>query len=137
MAITNILFRRSVLLCLLGGSVLLSGCETLKRPLIGKPQVVQEPPEQSQAEREAAQLAQCQKELDALHPVDANRYQDYKQEFNRLMNGAAQYAGVRTRVSAGTQETVDALYRYKVKRLCADISQALLTGLSDMGDRVK
>lgn len=134
---TKTLFRRSVLLCLLGGSVLLSGCESVKRPAVGKPQAVQVPPEQSQAEREAEQLAQCQKELDALQPVDAKRYQDYKQEFSRLMNGAAQYAGVRTRVSTGTQETVDALYRYKVKRLCADISQALLTGLSDMGERVK
>lgn len=56
----------------------------------------------------------------------AKQQQTFQQEFGRLMRGAAQYASVCTQANSSTQETVDALYRYKVKRLCADISQALL-----------
>lgn len=136
MRTTKSVFRRSVLfLSLLGSSVLLSGCEAPKRPTV---QAASEPTqEQSLAAREAEQLAQCQKELEALKPVDEKRHQTFQQEFSRLMSGAAQYAGVRTQANSGTQETVDALYRYKVRRLCADISQALLTSLADMGERVK
>lgn len=132
---THTLFCRSAVLCLLGGSLLLGGCEARKRPTA---QAATEPTqEQSLAAREAEQLAQCQKELEALKPVDARQHQTYQQAFSRLMSGAVQYAGVRPHANSGTQETVDALYRYKVRRLCADISQALLTGLADMGERVK
>lgn len=132
---THTVFFRSAVLCLLSGSLLLGGCEARKRPTA---QATAEPTqEQSLAAREAEQLAQCQKELEALKPVDARQHQTYQQEFSRLMSGAAQYAGVRTQANSDTQETVDALYRYKVRRLCADISQALLTGLADMGERVK
>lgn len=134
---THTLFRRSVLLCLLGGSLLLSGCQATKRPAVAIQPASESTPEQSLTAREAEELALCQKELEALKPVDARQYQAFQQEFSRLMSGAAQYANVRTQANSGTQETVDALYRYKVRRLCANISQALLTGLADMGERVK
>jgi hypothetical protein len=130
-------YRRLVLPCLLGGSLLLSGCETAKRPAVAIQSASDPTPEQSLAAHEAGQLARCQKELEALKPIDAQRHQAYQQEFGRLMSGAAQYASVRAQTNSGTQETVDALYRYKVKRLCANIGQALLTGLADMGERVK
>lgn len=50
------------------------------------------------------------------------------------MTAASQYAGVRNDVNAGTQGAVDSLYQYRSARMCADISQALLTELSDRGD---
>ncbi|EPG5631449.1 TPA: hypothetical protein SMF84_002835 [Serratia marcescens] len=134
---THIVFRRSVLLCLLGSSLLLSGCQATKGTAVAVKPAPVPTPEQSLAAREAEALALCQKELEALKPVDARQYQIYQQEFSRLMSGAAQYANVRTQANSGTQETVDALYRYRVKRLCANIGQALLTGLADMGERVK
>ncbi|CAI1059161.1 hypothetical protein [Serratia entomophila] len=133
---THTVFCRSVLLCLLGGSLLLSGCEAPKRPAVAIQSASDPTPEQSLAAREAEQLALCQKELAALKPVDAKQQQTFQQAFSRLMSGAAQYASVRAQTNSGTQETVDALYRYKVKRLCANISQALLTGLAGMGERV-
>lgn len=132
---TNILFCRSTLPCLLGCTLLLGGCKALKHPPAES--ATESAQAQSLATREAEQLAQCQKELEALQPLDARQYKVYQQEFSRLMNGAAYYAGVRTQANSGTQETVDALYRYKARRLCANISQALLTGLADMGERVK
>lgn len=132
-------FRRAVFfLCLLGSNMLLSGCESPKRTTTGKHQTpAVQAFGQSPAEREAAQLARCQKELDALKPVNPQQYQTYQQAFGQLMSGAAQYANVRTQASSGTQEAVDSLYRYKAKRLCADISLALLTSLADIGERVK
>ncbi|MBU5412419.1 hypothetical protein [Serratia ureilytica] len=134
---THSVLRRSIVLPLLGGMLLLSGCEAPKRPVVATKATIEPTQEQSLAAREAEQLALCQKELEALKPVAAKQHQTFQQEFSRLMNGAAQYASVRTQANSGTQETVDALYRYKVKRLCADISQALLTSLADMGERVK
>lgn len=131
---THTVFRHSALLCLLSGSLLLSGCETAKRSMVATPKLTQE---HSLAVREAEQLVLCQRELEVLKPIAAKEYQVFRQEFSRLMTGAAQYAGVRHQVSSSTQETMDALYRYKVKRLCANISQALLTGLADMGERGK
>ena len=65
------------------------------------------------------------------------QYQRYKQAFDSLMSGASQYANLRARVNGDTQETVDALYRYKVNYLCAGVNQAVLTGLADRGEQVK
>jgi len=130
--------KRAVLLMCLGIAVLLSGCGGGKRlgPVAKQAAVVQEA-EISQAQREAERMAQCQKELEAIKGINPEQHKTFRQEFDRLMSGAAQYAGLRTQVNTGTQETVDALYRYKVNRLCADISQAALTGLSDRGERLK
>lgn len=130
-------YRRFSLLCLLGSSLLLNGCTASKPPAAATKSVAGSTQVQSLAAREGEQLARCQKELEALKPVAAEQHQGFQQEFGRLMSGAAQYASVRSQTNSGTQETVDALYRYKIKRLCADISQALLTGLADMGERVK
>ena len=86
-------------------------------------------------ETESARLKQCQKELEALNTIASVEYTKYRKEFDRLMNGAAQYAGLRTMVGSGTRNTVDALYHYKVNLLCADVSQAMLKGLTERGER--
>ncbi|CAI1096462.1 hypothetical protein [Serratia proteamaculans] len=132
------LWRRGALvLPLLIATLVLNGCEQRRRSSQTAKNAPETAVELSQAQQEAERLQQCQKELDALHGIDAIGYRKYKQEFERLMSGAAQYAVLRTQVKRDTQETVDALYRYKVNRLCADVNQAVMTGLADRGERLK
>ncbi|WP_227136389.1 hypothetical protein [Kosakonia radicincitans] len=78
-------------------------------------------------------LNRCSKELEALKQINPVEYQRRKVAFIQLMAAASQYAGVRNDVNAGTQGTIDSLYQYRSARICADISQALLTELSDRG----
>lgn len=132
------LWRRSALaLSVLMGILALSGCENGRRSAPAAKKngdvVVELTAEQQEAER----LQQCQKELDALQGIDGAGYLKHKREFDRLISGVAQYATLRTKVNSDTQETVDALYRYKVRRLCADVNQAVMTGLADRGERLK
>ncbi|MBH1931198.1 hypothetical protein I5U13_16215 [Serratia rubidaea] len=116
--------------------LLLAGCQsahrTTKKPL--PDQQMQNP---AQAELEAARLQQCQKMLSALRTVQPKQFSNYKQNFDRLMSGAAQYSGLRSRVSVETQDTVDALYRYRVNKLCAQIDQAVFLGLTARGESVQ
>lgn len=135
--VTAIKKRTPLLLCLMGGVLLLGGCEGSKRASPAAKQAVAQESDKTEAQKEAERLAQCQKELEALKGINPEQHKAYRQEFDRLMSGAAQYAGLRTRVNSETQSTVDALYRYKVSRLCADITQATLTGLADRGERLK
>lgn len=117
----------------------LTGCQTAKRPVptSSKPPSAEEIAEQDKRQREAERMQQCQRELDAMRGMDNEKYQKFKREFDTLMGGAAQYAGVRQRVNTSTQETVDALYRYRTSRLCADISSAMMTGLAERGERTQ
>lgn len=94
-------------------------------------------PVAAQSAGEAERLAQCQRELAALQVASPSRYQQRKAEFDRLMAGAAQYGGIRTSVNNETQDTLDSLYRYKVGRLCAEISQDVLSGLMETGEQGK
>ena len=110
----------------------LTGCQKnlLKKEHITASQVITPTDE----EVEAAQLQQCQKSLDALQTVRAEQSFEYKKNFEKLMKGAAQYSGIRSRIKDETQGTVDALYRYRVSMLCAKIDQALLIGLTESGE---
>lgn len=127
----------ALLLLLSAGVALLSGCEGSKRPAaVTQPQLSSEE-EKSPAQKETERMALCQKELEALKAINPEQHTALRQEFDRLMGGAAAYANVRTRVNSDTQDTVDALYRYKINRLCADITRATLTGLAERGERLK
>lgn len=114
-------------------TLLLAGCQ--KTPNTVK-KTTTEPQAQgpTQAELEAARLQQCQQQLDALQALQPQQFKQYQQAFSRLMNGAAQYSGLRTQVTTVTQDTVDALYRYSVNKLCAQIDQAVLLGLTERGE---
>lgn len=116
----------------------LAGCQNVKRPvpLVNKESAT-EALEQDKKQREAERMQQCQHELEAMRNIDPEKYQKFKREFDTLMSGAAQYAGMRTRVNTDTQETVDALYRYRTNRLCADISTTMMTGLAERGERTQ
>jgi hypothetical protein len=86
---------------------------------------------------EAQRLQQCQRDLEALSSLKTESYTQSKQAFDRLMSGAAQYANLRTRVNTETQDTVDALYRYRVNLLCAQINQAVLSSLAERGEALR
>ncbi len=126
------------LLLLFTASVaLLSGCEANKRPAAATQPQLHSEEEKTSAQKETERMALCQKELEALKTINPEQHNALRQEFDRLMSGAASYANVRTRVNSETQDTVDALYRYKINRLCADITQTTLTGLAERGERMK
>lgn len=88
--------------------------------------------EKYKAENE--KLQQCQSQLEALKVMAPVKYSQMHKSFDYLMNGAAQYSNIRQKINADTQDTVDALYRYRANLLCAEISQALLDGLTRRGE---
>lgn len=98
------------------------------------PGVAALPPPIDDGEDVAARMRRCQGELQVLQKVDGKRHAVLKREFDRLMSGAAMYAGVRGDVQSRTQDAVDALYRYRTDRLCADIGQDVLNGLARAGE---
>lgn len=84
----------------------------------------------SDALDENARMERCRRELDALKKIDNTVYTKRKTEFDKLMSGASLYTGVRSEVGNYTQSAVDALYRFKADKLCADISNDVLNGLA-------
>ncbi|HAO0324563.1 TPA: hypothetical protein IGZ64_004462 [Escherichia coli] len=76
-------------------------------------------------------MERCRRELEALKRIDIKLYNQRKAEFDRLMRGADIYSGVRSDVRISTQNAVDAYYRYRVDKMCADISKNVLDSLSD------
>jgi uncharacterized lipoprotein YajG len=114
----------SATLALLLGSLLLSGCQSSKKTVTtatASPVMKSE-----KAERDASELKQCQKNLNVLSKLQTTSYPSLKKDFDNLMLGASQYAGVRFQVNDQSQETIDALYRYRVSYLCSEIQQAAL-----------
>jgi len=83
---------------------------------------------------ESEKLKQCQSQLEALKTMNPEKYKRLHTSFDYLMNGAAQYTGIRQNTNADTQDTVDALYRYRANLLCSQIAQALLDSLTSRGE---
>lgn len=79
--------------------------------------------------QENSRLENCHGELESLKAINSEKYMQTKKQFDQLMQGTAQYAGIRSNVKSSTQETVDALYRYRVNLLCTEISNTLLNSL--------
>ena len=135
---------------------MLSGCQTLfhsDKPALSSTQITQQnleadfshnPPgiqhdkpamvndEKNHAENE--KLKQCQAQLEALKAMSPAQYKRMHTSFDYLMNGAAQYTGIRQNTNVDTQDTVDALYRYRANLLCSQIAQALLDSLTSRGE---
>lgn len=88
-------------------------------------------------QRQAEMLSRCSKELAALKKLNPGFYRRSNDAFTKLMFAASQYADIRNEVSEGTQGTVDSLYEYRTSKMCADISQALMTALTERGDPPK
>ncbi len=88
--------------------------------------------------KEASRLELCRKELEALQRLSgASPRKDYQSRFDTLMLEISHYSGLRDGAGNDIRETVDALYRYRVNRLCAEVHLALLNGLSDRGEQAK
>ncbi|HCH9097554.1 TPA: hypothetical protein NNT20_004713 [Salmonella enterica] len=79
---------------------------------------------------EAARMERCRRELDVLKKINSTVYENRRGEFERMMSGAGVYSGVRGDVSTYTQEAVDAFYRFRAEKLCADIANDVLNELS-------
>lgn len=129
----SVITRLTLLSLFTCGTLVLGGCVG-KRPSPASPPDAAQSAKKAHAAQDAARLTQCQKELEVLKNLNPAQHKTFSQAFVRLMSGAAQYGGLRPQVNTQTQETVDALYRYKVNRLCADITQATLTGLATRGE---
>lgn len=82
-------------------------------------------------------LETCAAELDALQDLNGGAPDGYRQRFDALMAEASRYSGIRDGVGSDTQDTVDALYRYRVNRLCAEIHHGLLSSLAERGEQAK
>ncbi|EDP9872194.1 hypothetical protein B1P99_004291 [Salmonella enterica subsp. enterica serovar Gaminara] len=72
----------------------------------------------------------CSRELNVLKRLDNRQYTRRRGQFDRLMAGASVYTSVRAEVVGGTREAVDAMYRFRTGKLCAEISQDVLEALS-------
>ncbi|HCM1965157.1 TPA: hypothetical protein N3A49_004741 [Salmonella enterica subsp. salamae serovar 56:l,v:z39] len=79
---------------------------------------------------DVARLERCRRELDALKKINISVYEKRQREFDSLMSGAGIYTGVRGEVSTFTQGAVDAYYRYRSDKLCADIANDVLNELA-------
>ncbi|EDH3357147.1 hypothetical protein GC910_21960, partial [Salmonella enterica] len=71
----------------------------------------------------------CGRELRALEKIDPTRHAKRRVQFDRLMEGAARYSGIRVDLPESTRTAVDAMYRYQTEVLCAEISRDVLEGL--------
>lgn len=79
-------------------------------------------------------IQMCQRELDILKRIDNAHYTSRKVVFDKLMSGARLYGDVRKDLQPEARSTIDALFSYKIEKLCTDISQDVLNGLSKIGE---
>lgn len=107
---------------------LLLGCKTPVQP---HPSPITNTP--TPVEQDAQRLQQCLKQIEVLKTLSTERYPAIRHTFDRLMADAAQYAGLRSQVNGKTQDTVDAMYRYRVGILCAEADQTVLFNLTERG----
>lgn len=82
------------------------------------------------ADSETAELERCKAQLESLRRVAPDKYGRFNNAFRYIMSGAASYASVRSKTNLETQETIDALYKYRSKLICAQIDQAMMNSLS-------
>ncbi|CAD6177168.1 Uncharacterised protein [Escherichia coli] len=75
-------------------------------------------------------MERCRRELNALKKIDIGIYNKRKTEFDKIMQGANIYTGVRTDIGLYTQNAVDAYYNCQINKACADISKDVLDSLS-------
>ncbi|MDL4455009.1 hypothetical protein QRZ34_28915 [Klebsiella michiganensis] len=82
---------------------------------------------------EARGMAQCEKALASLRAINPASYQKKKAYFDALVGSVSRYGDIRGAVSDSTRETVDALYKFKAGKVCADIENEVMNGLVSKG----
>ncbi|EDI0160901.1 hypothetical protein CC666_23145 [Salmonella enterica subsp. enterica serovar Panama] len=103
-------------------------------PVTGTPPASVVTPPAAVPTGQSSAMESCSRELVALKRLDNRLYNRRKVQFDRLMHGASLYAGLRTEVAGSIQEAVDAMYRFRTSRLCAEISRDVLDALVRQGD---
>lgn len=123
-------YIKPVYLVLLAG-MLLGGCES-KPTTRALQQTAGTKTVNSSGDRldDVEKMERCRRELEALKKIDSAVYNKRKAEFDKLVSGASLYNGIRSDVGNYTQNAVDALYRFRSDKLCADISADVLHNLS-------
>ncbi|EIE6663215.1 hypothetical protein HOW80_004552 [Escherichia coli] len=123
-------YIKPVFLVLFTG-MLLGGCES-KSGIKSLQQKSGIKPTSSSGDRldDVEKMERCRRELEALKKIDSAVYNKRKAEFDKLVSGASLYNGVRSDVGNYTQSAVDALYRFRSDKLCADIASDVLRELS-------
>lgn len=132
------LINRNIL-TILSMTMLLTGCANeIEAPQTFEPELKQEvknismDPSTDINNREFSQIEQCAKELDALKTTNPQSYAKLQSQFDLMIATVNKYSQVRGSLKLQTQDTVQALYTYKVSIICNDIEQSLLNGLTSM-----
>ncbi|RJF53831.1 hypothetical protein D4100_20725 [Serratia inhibens] len=72
----------------------------------------------------------CQQRVNSLKNINPQSYQKRIAYFNGLLSNASGYAGIRSHVDGSTRKAIDALYKYKTEKFCADVEHELMSDLS-------
>ncbi|HGM5490681.1 TPA: hypothetical protein ACKP1B_002318 [Serratia fonticola] len=131
---------------LIAGLVLLAGCQASPSPVEQPvpaasmansdpvlPKIETPPPATPVREK----IGMCQRELASLKQVNPKAYATRSANFDRLVNSAGVYTAVRGDISPQTKDTLDALYKFKTNRMCAEIERDVLQALIQRGENIK
>lgn len=128
-------------------ALLLAGCESqsplayqASPPAVSAPTTGEIPPEpviEARDKVKEGRMGLCQRELASLNTISPRAYAVRKAHFDNLVKTAGVYTAVRGDVNSLTQDTVDALYKYKTNQLCAEIERDVLNGLIRKGESLK
>ncbi|MBD8453639.1 hypothetical protein [Serratia rubidaea] len=122
-------------------SLLLSGCLSAPEETTAPTPTVQAAPAPAEATvapppKSVNSIEQCRKALDSLQKINPQSYRQKKAYFDSLLGSVAQYSAVRGEVSGGTKDTIDALYKFKTNKVCADIENEVMNGLVRRAERM-
>ncbi|TFZ48450.1 hypothetical protein E5C26_23485 [Serratia proteamaculans] len=122
--------RRStaVMVALIMTSLLLSGCAGKNSTgAVAVKKVSQNNPKENTDEQ---RITLCQQRVNSLKNINPQSYQKRMAYFNGLLSNASGYAGIRSNVDESTRKAIDALYKYKTEKFCADVEYELMSSLS-------
>lgn len=85
---------------------------------------------------DAGDVSRCQRQLKALSRINPRLYARRRAAFDDLLARAAVYTAVRDEVGLQTRETMDALYKFKTRKICNDIEQTVGQALVSAGERL-
>ncbi len=128
--ITDVSTRRSatVMAALIMTCLLLSGCVGKNSTgNVAVKKVSQNNPKENTDEQ---RIALCQQRVNSLKNINPQSYQKRMAYFNGLLSNASGYAGIRSNVDESTRKAIDALYKYKTEKFCADVEHELMSSLS-------
>ncbi|TFZ49506.1 hypothetical protein E5C26_15830 [Serratia proteamaculans] len=142
--------RRSVMMGMVGGFLLLGGCTTSPEarlrpqgtgnmaatpmkvtPVAAKPAAE---PQAPQAVEKDSKVTQCNNELAALKTVNAAHYGRYRSEMDHLVASGRRYMDVQAGISNDINDIMTPRYQYGMASLCWRIRNALSQSLMAQAD---